>query len=329
MRYGEMKTSFMSVMENLKIPATVFDFGESLDAGIYFIALNLPSDSISHLIKVVTSDINIYVPRQITLPGDYMRVESVRLAKERVVLNTTGPVLGGPIFLPTTIVSQREFLNRSQYSNDPVVSFFNGLLNYSPDLPAPLDNFSGPIELTYRRIPDGYIRKYTNRSNGVVVGNLKQDPGNNQLFDMSVDDDTWEDLGLSTDSLKGGSISFNVGSYIYSASIDYAWDDVGGTFSGLHVKEDTPIPALASGSLLLSHVSESPLPLTGGQTYFNSDSGKPDLPESFHRLVLDYAIGKFLMSRRPDVASGFMNLVMQTFAALGVNSKIEFGGEEA
>lgn len=328
MNFGEMKTSFMSIMEHAKISATPFDFAEAIDSAIYFIAINMPGEVIPELVKVYTTDINQYTPRQVTLPKDYLHIMSARLGKERSIISLDPTELGVPIYLPATIVSQREFTTKSQYSNETLVSLYNGVLNYNPELVDPLVDYPGPVELTYKRIPVGYIRRYNKHARGALISSLDQDQDNPSLLTMTSIGNTWADHGLETTNLVGGNIIFKYFNNVYIGNIDYAWDDEGGIFSGLHIREDLSIGLIASGLLTIVHVTEARDIYTGGGTFFEDDTTVPDLPSSLHRLALDYAIGKFLLSRNPQVAQNYMSLVIETFKSYGVNLKMEYGGEE-
>ena len=205
---------------------------------------------------------------------------------------------------------------------------FNGVLNYNPELPEALEGYVGPVEMTYKRIPSGYIRVYNNYAKGSLIPTLDQDTGNGALFTMETIGKTWADYGMSTDNLNGGNFVFKLSNNVYFGKIDYAWDDDGGVFSGIHLKEDVGVGTIAGGILENSYITENSDIYSGGGTYFENDILSPDLPLSLHRLALDYAIGKYLLSRQPQIASGYIGLVFETFKSFGVNLKVEFGGEE-
>lgn len=319
MRYGEMRTAFNSVMESLQIPVGIFDFAESIDDALYFIALNLPPDALADHISVYYTDVNSTTPRQVGLPGDYMKAESVRLAKQRDASDN-------PIYLPSVIVSPREFSNKSQYSQSAVASFFNGMLSYNPDLPVEVENKKGPIELIYRKKPRGFIKNYSDKAPAALV-TLDQDPSNSRLLTTETAAQSWADLGLETENLFGGQIIIPVGGTVIIGKIDYAWDDSGGVFSGLHVSEKSLIGTISATIANIYVIEKLPV-YTGSETIFESDTSEPDLPDAYHHIALNYAIGKFLLARKPEIGNAYMGLVAQTFRSMGIMMKIEFGGEE-
>lgn len=321
MRFSEMKTAFMSVMDELKVSATLFDFAESIDAAQMFLLANLPADTISSLISVYSTDANDLTPRQVTLPGDYFKVEAVRIAKTR----TTE---GIPIYIPATVVPQRDFLNKSMYSSEPVVSFFNGKMNFNPDVAAAEDGYPGSIELSYRRIPNTYIMKQNLYSKGAPFTGLNQDPANAKLLTTQTLNHPWSFYGLSTSKLVGGTAVLYIAPYVVIAEIDYSWDDDSGNFSGIHVEDSTYIGLLLGNIVPSAFVSEKPLMYTGSTTLFRGDSTLPDFPIAFHQMIVDYAIGTFLLSRKPEIGNAYLNLIIQTFKSLGASQKINFGGEE-
>lgn len=321
MKFGEMKTAFKSVMESLEIDSSVFDFAEAIDDALYFLVSTLPPDTLAGHIQVYFADTNDTTPRQIPLPEGFLKAESIRLAKNR-------DTSSNPIYLPATIVSPREFVTKAQYSSEPIASMFNGLIAFNPDLADNVADKKGAVELVFRRTPRTYIRKSRDISTGILVATLDQDSGNGRLLTTETLGQSWEDLGLSTDALFGGTIIVPLtATSILTANIDYAWDDDGGVFSGIHVSEENSLPYVGA-TVSNCYVMESPPYLNGTETVFESDTVEPDIPKAFHHTALNYAIGKFLMSRKPEVGAAYMNVVMQTYQGLGITMKVEYGGEE-
>jgi hypothetical protein len=330
MRYGEMKTSFHSSMEALKIDATLFDFAENIDAASYFIATNLPSEAIPELMGIYTVDISVNQTdnRGVPLPSDYLLIESATLAKERSVVSVGPPIVyGAPLYLPATIVSQREYLLKTQFSSEPVVSMFNGLLNYNPDLPEELASYPGPIRMVYRRKPNTFTRNYANSGTGASVASLTQEVGQPRVLNLSDVADNWIDYGIDVNNMFGGKMICPIDSKIYIYDIDYAWDgDRSTTLSGLHIKESSIIVPLGA-PIPVSFVQERPDVYTGITSVYLSDTEEPEINSVYHQLMLDYAKARFLFTRQPEVAQALMQMVIQTFQSLGVTIKIEFGGE--
>lgn len=321
MNFGEMKTTFKSVMDSLQIESSVFDFAEAIDDGLYFLVSTLPPDSLAGHIQVYFTDTNDTTPRQVPVPEGFLKAESIRLAKVR-------DATSNPIYIPATIVSPREFVTKAQYSSEPIASMFNGLISFSPDLADNVADKKGAVELVYRRVPRTYIRRQRDIATGKLITTLDQDAGNARLLTTETLAQSWGDLGLSTDALFGGTIIVPLtATSILTAMIDYAWDDDGGVFSGLHISEENSLPYVGA-TISNCYVMESPAYISGKETVFESDHVSPDIPKAFHHTALNYAIGKFLMSRNPQVGAAYMNLVMQTYQGLGVTMKIEYGGEE-
>lgn len=325
MKYAEMKTAFMSVMDALKVEASVFDFAEAIDSAQLFMLGNLPTNSIPNMIAVYSIDKSPSSQRQAPLPADCFKIESVRLAKERVINESVETY---PKYIPATIVPQRDFLTKSMFSTEPVISLFNGMLNFNPDVAGPVTGYPGAIELTYRRMPNLYIANYNYFSNGRNVGTLNQDSGNSRIISSQGQGKTWEELGLNINNLPGGKMAFLYGTYVVFANIDFAYDDESGDFSYLHLSESSNVAYVPDRLLQNVLIAERPNIYSGSESLFSNDNNLPDFPVAYHQLILDYAIGKFLLPRKPDQASQYFGIVIQTFQSLGVTMNIEFGGKK-
>jgi len=321
MQFQELRSGFLSAMKPLEVTATEFDFAESIDSAIMFFAVNMPAESVPELIRVYNTDPQPVEDRQATLPSGFMKVESVQLAKLRDVNDN-------PIYIPATIVNQRVFMNSVQYSDEPMISLFNGLINYNPTLAAAVTGRPGSINMVYRALPTMYRRPKRDYGVGIKIAVLDQVDGVAHSFTTETEADTWEGLGLDTKSLIGGTLVMQAGPNVYIMAIDYAWDDDGGVFSGLHVSESQGFASLPDGEVYDAYVVEKPDYILSGNNMYSRDTVSPDLNQSFHHAILDYAIARFLFTRKPEVAGQFMQNVYQTLNAYGINMKIEFGGEE-
>jgi len=327
MTFGEMKASFMSDARDLNMNPSVFNFADCIDAGIFFVASVFPAEVINSIMRVYSVDASLVGgdQRMVPLPSDFLKVESVNLAKNRILLSSNPDIYGGPISLPATIVSQRKFLIDSEYSETPMASFFNGVMYYNPAVAPESQGYAGSITLVYRKVPLSFRVMYNRNSNGGLISGITSTPGSNILNLASGD--LFSNYNINPSNFNGGSLLFEYMGQVMNFGIDYGWSS--GSGDGFHVGGPFSVPNIPDMELTKFLVSESPERSHSYSSSYVSDNASTDIGSEWHHLIVDYAKSKYFASRNKEVSQLISASVARELQAVGINSKIEFGGEEA
>ncbi len=248
-----------------------------------------------------------------------LKVESARIAETRDSSDD-------PIYIPATVVGQKEFIAKSDYSSEKLLCEFNSYIGVNPAPAAAVSGEAGSVELVYRKRPTGYLSQSDWVRNGVLLSTLNQDSEVSNIFSTETLGVTIESLGLDYSSLIGGKIIMVLASGAVSiTTIDQVWDDAGGSFTYLHVSNWNFVYNQSTFSN--AHIIERYVETQSGNDYAD-DSASPELPEEFHGPMLDIALGKFLLPYKPQEAAQFIGYANQALQAYGITLATEYGGAE-
>lgn len=303
MRYREMETLAYLGLGPLGPDVSLVELGNSFTKAERFITMVLPAEAIPEMTKrlYLDPDESIY---DVTLPARFLQLIACSFGITRDS--------GAPDYKLARIVDQAEWQARRGKTRQRLANVTGAKLNLSP-FPAAASAGNPPsVEATFKFSPMPYMSLRVARQAALVT--VTKHANNNYMFAFPENED-WDDYGLDDENLVGGEIEFVWSGVKYAMKITQT--AVESTYSYVVVDPDGIHPTITSSvTAIISEVG-----IYGSSLYLEkpTDHESPELRDSFHNMIVDYAVADVMIARNVPGGVTRMNRVYSELNALGAS----------
>lgn len=324
MNYGEIKTAVFSSLRELGEEASLFDFGESINAALLQLTSMLPLEAIPELMvtKFIDRSGSVLSEGAVQLPERFYSLEFVQFATSRAG--------DGTVTRSTArIVPPEEFeLLTSLGTAEKIASVTGQLVRFSPT-PVGSGNEGDPkaIKMVYKRRPVPYSSLRNVHFPGSCIDILQHNdsPHTLDLYDWNTAPVTAANLGFETVediigcTILAGRSSATAGlSYeLFRMTVVDAGED---TTVQVIISEDDEVPPVddVTGTTTLQPSLILPRQQDETGKSVQSDDQVPDITEKWHHHIVDLAVARILISLgQYNPAAARLQLLTQKFQAMG------------